>query len=441
MKADQHFEPFGASQAHKACSQPSSALELDIFSLRGDRGKMEIRTAPLRRIDESVMPFGLSGALAGRKRPEEKSGEDWLDLRQMTETIPVMLWSATPDGAIDYCNGRVLDYTGCSAKDVKNEGWAKLLHPEDVDQATETWMSCITTGAPYRVEARTFHAADRTYRWCVTSALPLRDKRGSILKWHGAVVDVHDWKQAQEELRRAQLELAHMTRVMTMGELVASIAHEVNQPLASIITNGQTGLRRLARPEPDIEKVREATGRMVADARRASEIINRIRAMATRKAPQHTPLSLNEVIQESMDLLRPEFQLRGISVSLDLAPGLPYVVGDRTQLQQVIVNLALNAIQAMTRSMRTRRSLAVRAMLSNPKTVFCSVEDSGAGIAAEHLPHLFESFFTTKDTGMGMGLPICRSIIEAHRGQIRADCDSALGGARFSFTVPANGED
>ena len=172
-------------------------------------------------------------------------------------------------------------------------------------------------------EVRMFHAADRTYRWCVTSALPLRDERGNILRWHGTVVDMHDWKQAQEELRSTQAELAHMMRVMTMGELTASIAHELNQPLASIMTNGQTSLRWLAQPTPDVEKIRELTKRIVADARRASEIIDHIRAMAIRRAPQQTLLSLGDLIEELMVFLRPEFQLRGVYVSLDLAPELP----------------------------------------------------------------------------------------------------------------------
>jgi signal transduction histidine kinase len=223
--------------------------------------------------------------------------------------------------------------------------------------------------------------------------------------------------------------------------LTASIAHEVNQPLAAIITNAETSLRWLARPEPDVEKVRKLTERLVADAQRASEIIDRIRAMATRRAPRQIRLPLDETIQESMVFLRREFQLKGISVSLDLAPELPHVVGDRTQLQQVVVNLAINAAQAMAQSGKARRGISVRTTLLDPETVCCVIEDSGPGIEPAHLSHLFDSFFTTKDDGMGMGLSICRSIIEAHGGYIRADNNSSLGGARFSFTLPADDGD
>lgn len=381
--------------------------------------------------------YGTNTDIEDRKHAEEKLRDSELNLRQLTETIPEMLWSATSDGAIDYCNTRLLDYTGFSAEEVKGDNWTKLLHPDDVSRAAQVWLSCVTTGAPYRVEVRTIHAADRTYRWCVTNALPLLDEQGRILKWHGTVVDMHDWKQAQEDLRNTQAELAHITREMTMGELAASIAHEVNQPLASIVTNGETGLRSLARPAPDVEKVQELTKRMVADARRASEIIDRIRAIVTGRKAQLVRLSLEDIIDESMAFLKHEFQSRGISVSLNLATELPQIVGDRTQLQQVIVNLAINAMQAMADS--GRRNIHVRTTLLAPETVCCAIEDSGPGVDSAAFPRLFDSFFTTKEAGMGMGLPISRSIIEAHGGRIRVENNSTLGGARFSFELPANG--
>jgi PAS domain S-box-containing protein len=441
MKAVQQFEHLGTSEGHNTHLRLSSALEFDIVGLHAECEQMGLHAGRPRHSGGSIVRFGVSHDNAARKTAEEILRDSELPLRQMTETTPVMLWSATAAGAIDYCNACMLDYTGFSVEQFMDKGWTTLLHPDDVDQATQKWMSCVASGAPYRVEARIFHAVDRTYRWCVASARPLRDRRENILKWHGAVVDMHDWKQAQEELRDTQAELAHMMRVLTMGELAASIAHEVNQPLASIITNGETGLRRLARSRPDVETIRELTGRMVADARRAAEIIDRVRAMATRQTPKRAPLSLNDIIRESMDLLRHEFQSRSVSVSLDLASALPPVVGDRTQLQQVIVNLAINAVQAMAQSGGPRRNISIRTMLSDPKTVSCTIEDSGPGIDAGHLPHLFDSFFTTKNTGMGIGLPICRSIIEAHHGHIRAGSNSVLGGALFSFALPANGED
>jgi C4-dicarboxylate-specific signal transduction histidine kinase len=263
-----------------------------------------------------------------------------------------------------------------------------------------------------------------------------RDGEG---RWEhiGGARDLTPRRVSEEAPRKARSELAHEARITSLGVLTASIAHEVNQPLAAIICNGETSLRCLARPDLDVEQVRELTKRVVADARRACEIINRIRAMATRRARQPTPQSLADIVEESMLFLRHEFQSKDISISLDLAPGLPRVVGDRTRLQQVIVNLAINAVQAMARS--GGRKILVRAILSDPETVCFMIEDSGTGIDPTHLPRLFDGFFTTKETGMGIGLAISRSIIESHDGHIRADNNSSLGGARFSFDLPANG--
>ena len=194
-----------------------------------------------------------------------------------------------------------------------------------------------------------------------------------------------------------------------LGELTASIAHEVNQPLAAIRTNAETGLRWLDGSEPNLTKTRELILRVLEDARRASDIVTRIRAMAVGRSPQPAILALRDVITESIAFLRHELQSKNVAISLDLAPALPEVIGDRAQLQQVVVNLTMNAVQAMAKSDAKHRSIAIRTLLSNAETVSVIMEDSGPGIDPEHLPHLFDSFFTTKEAGMGMGLPISRS--------------------------------
>jgi C4-dicarboxylate-specific signal transduction histidine kinase len=221
-----------------------------------------------------------------------------------------------------------------------------------------------------------------------------------------------------------------------LGELTASIAHEVNQPLAAIVTNGEVGLRLLNRSEPDPAELREIVNCVVSDARRATDIIARVRTMATRRAPEQTLLSVDEVIREALLFLQHEVQSHGLAVTHHLDPAAPKVLGDRTQLQQVFVNLTVNAIQAMTQEETAQRMLVIRTAPAGPDTLSCTIEDSGPGIKPEHLDHLFDSFFTTKDAGMGLGLPISRSIVEAHGGSIRADNESAFGGARFSFTLP-----
>ena len=252
----------------------------------------------------------------------------------------------------------------------------------------------------------------------------------------GIVQDVTRSRLAEDSRDRLRSELAHASRLMSLGVLTASIAHEIKQPLASIIMNGETGLRRLGRLEPDLEKVRTMIGRVVGDAQRAADIIDQIQTTANRGSTTRSEIALAEIVTESTAFLRHEFGMHNVSVSLDLAPGLPTVIGDRTQLQQIVVNLAINAVQALSVSGVAEKSIVFRTQRIDAKTLCCIVEDSGPGIDAEHLPHLFDSFFTTKETGMGLGLAIAQSILEAHGGRIRADNASALGGARFVFELP-----
>jgi PAS domain S-box-containing protein len=250
-------------------------------------------------------------------------------------------------------------------------------------------------------------------------------------------IDITERARAQAALQQLQANFAHASRISMLGELTALVAHEVNQPLAAVVTNGEAALRWLNRSEPELAEARDSIRSIVDDGQRAGDIIARIRAMAGGRGPQQTTLSLHDIIEESMMFLRHEFQSKEVAVSLDLAPALPPVLGDRIQLQQVVVNLGINAVQAMAHAATGRRQLAIRTMLTGRNTLCCTLEDSGPGIKSDHLTQLFERFFTTNDGGMGMGLPISRSIIEAHGGQIRADNESAFGGARFSFTLPA----
>jgi C4-dicarboxylate-specific signal transduction histidine kinase len=252
-------------------------------------------------------------------------------------------------------------------------------------------------------------------------------------------VDDTDRLLAQEKLRQVQSEFARAARISTLGELTASIAHEVNQPLTAITTNSETVLRWLERPEPNVAKVRQLTQRVVEEARRATAVITRIRAMASGRAPQFTALSLHDVINDAVAFLNSEIGAINVSISLDLVPTLPKVSGDRIQLQQVVANLVINAAQAMTHANTARRIISIQTTLIDERTIGCAVEDSGPGIDPQYFSRLFDSFYTTKDFGMGLGLPVSRSIIEAHHGELRADNKSNLGGARFSFTLPVDG--
>lgn len=252
-----------------------------------------------------------------------------------------------------------------------------------------------------------------------------------------SLVDLTERIRAHVALERLQTDFAHAARISMLGELTASIAHELKQPLAAIVTNGEAVQRWLGRPDPDIAEIRAANTRMVNDTRRAVDIVSRIHGMATRQTPEHRLISLDELIEGVLMFLRHEVQARGVTVLHRPALGAPRVLADRVQLQQVIVNLAVNAMQAMEQANSETHRITIRTSVPDVTTLRCSVEDSGPGISSDHIRLLFESFFTTKPDGMGLGLPICRSIIESHGGHITADNESIHGGARLYFELPA----
>lgn len=303
--------------------------------------------------------------------------------------------------------------------------------PESWPAYGEAILSALEGKPSFSVETRLTRLDGSAFDAHFTVRYSAEDRSRGL----AGVIDISERVSAQAMLHQLQADFAHAARVSMLGELTASIAHEVNQPLAAIATNGEAGLRWLRRPEPDVEEVRELTKRVVADARRAADIIARIRSMATRQTPEPAALSIDDVVREAMAFLRHEAQSRGVMLAHHPLETAPQVLADRTQLQQVVVNLAVNAMQAMAQS--PERRLVLRTTLEGGAVV-CAIEDSGPGIPADHFGRLFESFFTTKDGGMGMGLPICRSIIEAHGGRISA-ANNVVGGARFSFTLPAIG--
>jgi PAS domain S-box-containing protein len=395
----------------------------------------QVRASAVHDMDNNICGwYVLLTDIEDRKLAEEALQIRELNLLQITETIPEMLWSASADGAVDYCNGRLLDYTGFSLEQVLSDGWTNFLHPDDVEPTVEVWKSCLKSGAPYRVEVRTFHAADNTYRWCVTRALPLLDQEGRIVKWHGTVVDMHDWKQAQEELRNTQAELARIMRVMTIGQLTASIAHEVSQPLSGIIMNAGTCLRMLKSDPPNIEGAQETVQRTIRDSNRASEVITRLRTLFSKKQTEVEPLDLNEAAREVIALLSGELERNSVILKQEFSDRLPTVNGDRVQLQQVVLNLLRNASDAMTSIEDRPRQIVLRTELEG-EHVRLSVQDSGVGFTPEVAGQMFDSFYTTKSDGMGVGLSVSRSIIEANRGRLWATANEGPG-ATFAFSIP-----
>jgi C4-dicarboxylate-specific signal transduction histidine kinase len=250
--------------------------------------------------------------------------------------------------------------------------------------------------------------------------------------------EIAERQRAEEALQKAQGELAHVTRVMTLGELTSSIAHEVNQPLAAVVTNGQAALRWLALEIPRLDEVRAAVERVVRDGNRASEVIQRIRTLAKKNPTLMVSLDINDVIREAILLVQREVSSRGALLRTELASALPAVLGDRIQLQQVVVNLVINGVDAMASITDRPREIVIQSQPHETREVLVAVRDSGIGLDAESADRLFNAFFTTKASGMGMGLSISRSIIMAHGGRLWAS-PNADHGAAFQFTVPIDG--
>jgi PAS domain S-box-containing protein len=260
------------------------------------------------------------------------------------------------------------------------------------------------------------------------------------------VVNMTDRKRAEEKLRAserrlldAQMELAHVTRVTTLGEMTASIAHEVNQPLAAVVANAEACLRWLDRGMPDLDAARRSVGWIIDDGNRASDVIRRVRALANKTEVEKVPLDVNEIIREVITLVQRELISHRVSLQTEFAPALPMILGDRVQLQQVIINLVMNGAEAMQSVTDRPRELVIRSRQEGAHQVLVSVTDCGVGIPAENVGRLFNAFFTTKSSGMGMGLSICRSIMEAHGGRLWATVN-VLHGATFQLTLPVNAD-
>ena len=247
--------------------------------------------------------------------------------------------------------------------------------------------------------------------------------------------DISERLNTERQLRKLQADFSHAGRIATLGELATSIAHEVNQPLTAIVTNGETSLRWLARTDPNLEKVAQLTSRVVSSARRAGEIIHRIRGMAVKNEPEKRLIDLNEVVEEALLFIRHDLDSKSIVLSTTFAPGLPHVIGDRVQLQQVIINLLVNSVQAIVQSGQPTRRIDIQTSIDEEGSAVFSVFDNGPGVAAADLEHVFDSFFSTKDAGIGIGLAICQSIIAAHGGHI-SGANRPNGGAHFRFTLP-----
>src|SRR5580693_8191279 len=364
-----------------------------------------------------------------------QSSED--RLRRVINAIPAYVWSTLPDGSVDFVNQRLLESTGLSIQALLGSGWQSIIHPDDRTRYIAKWTSALAAGEPVEIEARIW-TAQRDYRWLLVRNVPLRDGNGRIVKWYGTGIDIEDRKRAEESLRKAQADLAHANRVSTMGELSASLAHEINQPISGAITNASTCMRRLDREQPDIEGARAAASLIIRDANRAAEIINRVRLFFRKGVVTKERLDVNEVIREMEILLHNEATQHSVSVQTKLAADLPLIAADRVQLQQVLMNLMINSIDAM-KAVDGLRQLTLGTQNDGNQQLLVSVADTGIGLPPNQAGEIFNAFFTTKEHGTGMGLRISRTIIEAHGGRLWAT-DNYPRGASFHFTLAVSSD-
>ena len=357
-------------------------------------------------------------------------------LRTVIDTIPAMAWTARPDGSNEFVNKRWAEYTGLSVENSAGSGWTDAVHPEDRRAHEDKWRASLAAGEPFETEARFRHVGNGEHRWLLHRGVPLRDKRGKIVRWYGLLTDIEDRKRAEEErerLHELETELAHINRVSMMGELAASIAHEVNQPLSGVVSNGSACLRWLAANVPNLDEAREAARRIVRDGKRAGEVVARIRALTKRASIPNERLDLNETIREVLVLVGDKAKQEDVNIQTRFASELSSVSGDRVQLQQVVLNLVMNAIEAMSTVAERPRELLI-ATGNDEDQVQVTVEDSGPGLDPNAMAKIFEPFYTTKSTGMGMGLSISRSIVQSHGGRLWATAKDAPGTA-FHFTL------
>jgi two-component system sensor kinase FixL len=390
-------------------------------------------SGPVLRALIGLCAIGIATLAALRNREAAESLSDQAALLDLTHDA---IFVRDRNDVITYWNAAAEELYGWSRKEALGQNADALLktkYPmstgatEQLDDSSRWQGELIHT----RRDGNEVWVASR---WAVQ-----RDERGRPMATMETNSDITEQKQAEDALYHARSQLEHVTRISTLGELTASIAHEVNQPLAAIVTNGEAGLRWLLRDEPDLEEVHKAVDRMIGNGRRASDVIARLRELARKSNPSHTVLTLNDIIADVIPLVEREMLNNDVALRLDLRVPAPPVLGDRVQLAQVVINLVVNAIHAMSQIGDRRRLLSISSKTfsedSNSQMAVLEIEDTGIGIDPKIANNLFTAFHTTKADGMGMGLSISRNIVESHGGSISATSGDRWG-ALFKIRLP-----
>jgi PAS domain S-box-containing protein len=443
----QHFSRFyppaalsqGKAEAALQVAAAEGRFEEEGWRLRKDGTNFwaNVVITALRDVRGTLIGFSeITRDLTERKRIEEtlRSSEEQLRIAQKASGSGA--WDWNPASGVCTLSEEHCRIFGLAPDKVK-QTWASflgLVHPDDRSRVQMLLLQALKPEGELEMEYRIEHQNGQV-RWVVSKGRTYCDNSGVPLRMIGLTQDITDRKQLEQTLQKTQSEIAHLSRVLTMGELTSSIAHEVNQPLAAVVTNGDACLRWLSLDPPNLAKARESVSWIIEEGRRVGEVIKRIRAMAKNTPPQKTALAVNDVIQEVIGLVNVELFRNRVSLQTELGSGLPGVLGDRVQLQQVILNLVANGVEAMNAITQWPRELLISSKATEDDHVLVSVRDCGAGFTPKLIDRVFEAFFTTKNEGMGLGLSISRTIIEAHGGKLWAVANNDHG-ATFQFTLP-----
>jgi PAS domain S-box-containing protein len=382
---------------------------------------------------QAMLIFVLVVNLIRRRRAERSLRESQREFVLIANAAPVLIWASGPDKRCTFFNQPWLDFTGRKLEEQLGNGWTECVHPDDRQSCIRQYEEAFDARRTFSMEYR-LRRYDGEHRWIMHQGAARYDLQHEFMGYIGSCVDVTERRRAEAEAEHARHELAHVSRVSTFGELAGSLAHELNQPLTSILSNAQAARRFLNATPPELDEFGPILNDIVGEARRAGEVISRMRAMLKKGKEHMLPLDPNSLIEEVLKLIRSELIVRNVAVSSHLADGLPRVRGDRVQLQQVLLNLIINACEALNGKPAPDHKLTIETQQLNGSEVKVTVTDTGSGFSPEMLQRPFEAFRTTKPNGLGLGLPICRSIISAHGGRLWL-ANNRGGGAAVSFAL------